>query len=372
MSDEDSPQQPRRAKMTKKAPPFTLNDQEVSAGQREQIALPVGTFLTHEELKLRVTVVHGKKPGPTLLLTAGIHGDEYNGTEIIRRILRNKRLSRLSGTLLAAPIVNRPGFVTRSRYLPDRRDLNRLFPGSANGSLGGRLARVLSEEVLPLADAVIDLHTGAINRPNFPQIRINPNSPETLELARVFDPPVMLIGQAREGTFRDTCFKQEKPSLLYEAGEALRLDAPSIRFGTEGILAVMQHLGMLPPIKRPRRRTHTLVSHRSYWERSPAGGIFTPLVALGKAVEEGSMLGFVADPHGSKETPVTATRAGMLIGRTNEAVADEGDGLFHIAMLDNLETAEHSIARTADALPSIETSEDDHPVPYDSLNDTIN
>lgn len=352
-------------------PPFVLGEHEVAAGQREQIPLPVGSFLTHEELKLRVTVVHGKKPGPTLLLAAGIHGDEYNGTEIIRRILRQPRLSKLSGTLLAVPIVNRPGFVTRSRYMPDRRDLNRLFPGTATGSLGGRLARVLTEEVVPHADVIIDLHTGAVNRPNFPQIRVCAESPESLDLARVFDPPVMLIGHAREGTFRHTCLELGKPSLLYEAGEALRLDAPSIRFGTEGILAVMQQMAMLPTTKRSRRRTHTLVSHRSYWERSPAGGIFTPLIALGKAVEEGSLLGFIADPHGSQETPVKATRAGVLIGRTNEAVADEGDGLFHIALLADLDTAEHSIARTADAMPTLENNEDDHPVPYDSLNDTI-
>lgn len=367
MSEEASPKR-RRAK---KREPFTLHGVTIAAGQREQVPLLVGTFLTHEELNLRVTVVHGKKPGPTLLITAGIHGDEYNGTEIVRRVLRHKRLSRLSGTVIAAPIVNRPGFVTRSRYLPDRRDLNRLFPGSATGSLGSRLARVITEEVLPHADAVVDLHTGAVNRPNFPQIRIIPDSKEVLELARAFDPPVMLIGKAREGTFRDACAEAGKPSLLYEAGEALRLDAPSIRFGTEGVLAVMQHMGMLPPTKRPRRRTHTLVSHRSYWERSPAGGMFTPLVPLGKAVEKDSVLGFIADPHGTAETEVKASRAGVLIGRTNEAVADEGDGLFHIALLEDLERAEHSIARTADALPSIESKEDDHPVPYDSLNDTI-
>ncbi|MGE9269960.1 MAG: succinylglutamate desuccinylase/aspartoacylase family protein [Verrucomicrobiales bacterium] len=371
MSRQPSPRKPSRRKTAPKRPPFSLGDREVHAGQREQIPLPVGTFLTHEELSLRISVVHGKSEGPTLLLTAGIHGDEYNGTEIIRRILRHPRLSKLAGTLIAAPIVNRPGFVTRSRYMPDRRDLNRLFPGSPNGSLGGRLAHVLTQQVLPLADAVIDLHTGAINRPNFPQIRIDPDLPGTLELARVFDPPVMLLGKSREGTFRNACVALGKPSLLYEAGEALRLDAPSIRFGTEGVLAVLQHLQMLPPTKRSRRRTPTLVSKKSYWERAPVGGIFTPLVALGKAVEKGGLLGFIADPHGSRETPVNASNAGVLIGRTNEAVADEGDGLFHIATLENLETAEHSIARTADALPTLGSDEDDHPVPYDSLNDTI-
>lgn len=354
-------------------PAFTLHSHEIPAGGRSEVPLVVGSFLTHEELRLRLNVVHGRKPGPVLLLTAAIHGDEYNGTEIIRRILRHPRLKRLSGTLLAAPIVNRPGFVTRSRYMPDRRDLNRLFPGSASGSLGARLARVVAEDILPHADLVIDLHTGAVNRPNLPQLRICPKAPRDLELAKVFAPPVILIGQPRENSFRSTCLAQSKPVLLYEAGEALRLDAPSIRFGTEGVLAVLEHLGMLPvrATPRKRRRAAPVVSKRSFWERAPVGGVFTPLIPLGKAVEQGTQLGFVADPHGSRETPVVASRAGILIGRTNEAVADEGDGLFHLATLDNLDTAESRIARTADALPGIDGDEDDHPVPYDSLNDTI-
>ena len=232
MSEKPSPH-PKQHRSSRRAP-FTLDGQEVEAGQREQIPLTVGTFLTHEELNLNVTVVHGKKPGPTLLLTAGIHGDEYNGTEIIRRILRHKRLSRLSGTLLAVPIVNRPGFVTRSRYLPDRRDLNRLFPGSATGSLGGRLARVLTEEILPHADAVIDLHTGAVNRPNFPQIRISPDSTETLELARVFDPPLELVQlnlQLHQGTFVVLGLHLVVIRIGAVAGEFLRSIFPTIPVG---------------------------------------------------------------------------------------------------------------------------------------------
>ncbi|BCX46507.1 succinylglutamate desuccinylase [Haloferula helveola] len=343
----------------------------IPPGSRQRVSLEVGTFLTSEVLRLDVHVIHGKRPGPCLLLTAAIHGDESNGTEIIRRILRDPRIRRLRGTLLAIPIVNRPGFVTRSRYMPDRRDLNRLFPGTATGSLGGRLARVLVEEVVPRADAVIDLHTGAVNRPNFPQIRICPDAPDDLELARTFGPPVILIGQPRENTFRHTCQQLGKPILLYEAGEALRLDTPAIRFGVQGILAVMRSMEMLSGRGPAPKRHKPLVSRRSFWERAPAGGIFTPLVALGKAVEAGTQLGFVADPHGSGDTPVVASKAGVLIGRTNDAATDEGDGLFHVATLDNLGTAENRIAKSTEMLPSAEDNEDDHPVPYDSLTDTI-
>lgn len=351
------------------ADPFRLGDVEVAPGTREKVQLEVGTYLTSESLRLAVHVLHGKRPGPVLLVTAAVHGDETNGTEIVRRLLRESRLERISGTLLAVPIVNRPGFVTRSRYMPDRRDLNRLFPGSPSGSLGSRLAKVLVEQVARHADVVLDLHTGAVNRPNLPQIRICPERPTDLELARVFSPPVILVGEPKEGTFRHACREMGKPTLLYEAGEALRLDTPSIRFGVQGALAVMRQLGMLRGKATVRRLP--LVSTRSFWERAPAGGIFTPLVPLGKAVEAGTQLGFVADPHGSGDTPVIASRPGVLIGRTNDAAADEGDGLFHLASLEGIDRAESRIARTTENLPSANDDEDDHPVPYDSLNDTI-
>jgi len=353
-----------------KAAPFELGGHHVAAGSRARIPLRVGSFLTYEDLRLEVVVAHGKSPGPSLLLTAGIHGDEYNGTEIVRRMLRHPRLRSLLGTLLAIPIVNRPAFVTRSRYLPDRRDLNRLFPGSSSGSLGARLASVLCNEVLDHADAVIDFHTGAVNRPNLPQIRISAGDPASLDIARAFAPPVILGGPPREGSFRHACRERELPYILYEAGEALRLDTPSIRFGVQGVLGVMEQLKMLPA-RRSRRHAHTVVSTRSAWERAPTGGIFTPLVALGKAVQRGTPIGFIADPHGEEETPVESSRDGLVIGRTNEAVVDEGDGVFHIANIEDLSSAESRIAGSAGALPSLTTDEDDHPVPYDTLNDSI-
>lgn len=337
-----------------------------------RIPLVVGSYLTYEELKLQVTVIQGKSAGPRLLLTSCIHGDEYNGAEIIRRIMRHPALSKLAGTIIAIPIVNRPAFVTRSRYMPDRRDLNRLFPGSATGSLGARLARVLTEDVLPHADFAIDLHTGAANRPNLPQVRVSQGDSKSLELAKIFAPPITLVGTVREGSFRATCLALGKPMLLFESGEALRLDTPSIRFGVQGIISVMRHLGMLPKRKAERPLTKKpVLATKSYWERSPAGGIFTPLVPLGKAVKQDTLLGFVADPHGTGETPVLASRAGLIIGRTNEAVADEGDGLFHLAILDDLGSAESHIARNAGDLPTVVGDLDDHPVPFDSISDTI-
>lgn len=355
-----------------KTPPFAIGEHTVEAGKRAEISLPVGSFLTHEELVLKTVVVHGKSPGPCLLLTACIHGDEYNGAEVIRRILRTPGLRKLKGTLIAVPIVNRPGFVTRSRYMPDRRDLNRLFPGSATGPLGSRLARVLSDQILPLCDAVIDLHTGAVNRPNLPQIRITVDDDEALRLAKSFAPPVILAASKREGSFRGTCRDLDKPILLFESGEALRLDTPSIRFGVQGVLSVMRQMAMLPSKgKTTRSKSAPIVSTKSYWERAPRGGIFTPLAPLGRVVNEGNVLGFIADPYGSAETEVICTRSGIVIGRTNDATADEGDGLFHIALTHQLDSAEDRMAQTSDALPSLNADTDDHPVPYDSIQDTV-
>lgn len=352
-------------------PPFEIAGHKIPAGSHERVFLEVGTFLTSEILRLDVHVIHGKRPGPCMLLTAAIHGDESNGTEIIRRILREKQISKLRGTILAVPIVNRPGFVTRSRYMPDRRDLNRLFPGNSSGSLGSRLADVLVKELVTRADAVIDFHTGAVNRPNLPQLRVCSGVKNDLELAQIFGPPIILVGKPQDGTFRSTCREMKKPVLLFEGGEALRLDTPAIRFGVQGSIAVMKHLGMLPGRNSIKRKKAPVVSNRSIWERAPVGGIFTPLVSLGKAVTKGTQIGFIGDPHGNGETPVIASKDGVLIGRTNEATTDAGDGLFHIAQLSDLETAESDIVRTAELLPGNEESEDNHPVPYDYLNDTI-
>ncbi|MGJ8696348.1 MAG: succinylglutamate desuccinylase/aspartoacylase family protein [Verrucomicrobiaceae bacterium] len=347
---------------------FVLGDVKVEPGTKQKVDLPIGVFTNNTAVDLGVVVVHGRRPGPTLLVTACIHGDEINGLEIIRRILRSSTLKNLRGTLLAVPIINVPAFLNRSRYLPDRRDLNRLFPGSEKGSLGARLARVITTELITRCDAVIDLHTGAVNRANLPQIRTTSGDEKSLMLATTFGSPVALTSNLRPGSFRATCHENGKPMILFESGEALRLDAPSIRFGKQGVISVMRHLHMLPARKSKNlnpdgrsRKTHTVVCEKSYWERAPIGGVFTPLVALGQTVERDEVLGFVADPFGGDETPIVAARQGVLIGRTNEGVADEGDALFHIAVHEDLNQARDGIARSNSSV----SGKEDHPVPYD-------
>lgn len=353
---------------------LSIQGQEVKRGERKLISLPVGTLTTHEPVTMRVWVIRGKKDGPTLLVTGCLHGDEINGAEIIRRLVNSPALKRgFKGTLIAVPIINVPAFSNRSRYLPDRRDLNRLFPGSPKGSLGGRLAHVLTSELLPLCDAVVDLHTGAVNRPNLPQIRVTANDEPALELAKAFGPPVTLLSSVRQGTFRSACNEAGVPVILYESGEALRLDTASIRFGKRGILTVMRHLGMLPkrPAAAKKRAANAVLCEKSYWERAQIGGLFTPLIALGKAVQEGDVLGFIADPLGDYEEEIKASSGGILIGRTNEGQADEGDALFHIALAKYPSRAEKRIVKSGEGLPDIAEEDDDHPVPYDPYTDVI-
>ena len=346
----------------------------IKLGERKLIGLKVGMMTTHEPVTMRAWVIRGKSDGPTLMVVGCIHGDEINGAEIIRRLINSPSLEkRFKGTLIAIPIVNVPAFSNRSRYLPDRRDLNRLFPGSPKGSLGGRLAHVLTSELLPHCDAVVDLHTGALNRANLPQVRVTADDKKSLELAEAFGPPVTLTSATTEGTIRAVCNAANIPVILYESGEALRLDTPSIRFGKRGVQAVMRHLGMLPkrPAAAKKNARHAVVCAKGYWERAQVGGLFTPLIALGRAVKEGDVLGFIADPLGDYEQEVISTQTGILIGRTNEGQADEGDALFHIALAKFPARAEKKIVKSGEGLPDIPDADDDHPVHYDPYTDVM-
>jgi predicted deacylase len=349
---------------------FKLGGRTIAPGEEVVVDLPVASLLTHAPVNLTARVRRGRRPGPCLLVTGCLHGDEICGAEIVRRVMMAPSLKRMRGTLVAVPVMNMPSFLARSRYLPDRRDLNRLFPGAAAGSLGARLAKVVTSELLPMADAVIDLHSGAVNRGNLPQVRVTTKDRESMQLARAFNPPAILVSSTREGSFREACRAAGKPVVLFESGEALRLDAATIRFGLQGILSVMRHLGMLPKRgKSEPRKTPTVVCQRSTWERAPRGGLFTPLVTLGKAVAEGEMIGFVADPIEGDEHFLKSSLAGIVIGRSNEGLVTEGDALFHIAVTADPGEAEEGIVESGEALPSIPDEGDDHPVHGDVFSD---
>lgn len=311
--------------------PFAIGGTTVRPGERATVELRVPDLYTHTGVRLPVQVVHGRAAGPVLALSAALHGDEVNGVEIIRRVLQAKSLARLRGTLVAVPVVNIYGFINKSRYLPDRRDLNRSFPGSETGSLASRMAHLILREIVSRSTHCIDLHTGAIHRENVPQVRALLDDPETERMARAFSLPIILNTGTVQGSLREAMEKAGGTIIVYEAGEALRFDELAIRAGVTGVLSVMRALGMLTGAARRGRAIKPVVAESSTWVRAPQSGILRSTRALGALVNEGDVLGIVSDPFGENEEAVMAPTAGIIIGRTTIPLVNEGEALFHVA-----------------------------------------
>ncbi|MGA9573504.1 MAG: succinylglutamate desuccinylase/aspartoacylase family protein [Lysobacterales bacterium] len=316
-----------------------IGDTVVKPGQRAIVELPVADLYTATPLNMAVQVICGRRAGPTLFVSAAVHGDELNGVEIIRRLLKRKILRSIKGTLLAIPIVNVHGFLNQSRYLPDRRDLNRSFPGSAKGSIAGRLAHTFHKQIVSKSDYGIDLHTGAINRSNLPQVRANLDDERTLELARAFGAPVIINANIRDGSLRACADDLGMAMLIYEAGEGLRFDELSIRAGIRGVINVMRAIGMLPALRSPKVFNPVLARSTS-WVRAPASGIVSGKQKLGAAVTKGQSLATVSDPLGDEEESAVAPFDGIIIGRSNLPLAHEGDALFNVAAFRSVARAE--------------------------------
>jgi len=314
---------------------------EIKPGERITLEFPVPSLYTHTQLEMPVQIIRGKKAGPTLFVSAAIHGDEINGVEIIRRVLNQKALSRLQGTLIAIPVVNIFGFINQSRYLPDRRDLNRSFPGSESGSLAARIAHIFLNDVVSHCTHGIDLHTAAIHRENFPHIRAVLDDEETERMATAFASPVILASEIIDGSLRKAVEEKGINIIVYEAGEALRFNEIAIRAGVRGVMNVMRELGMLPPPKAKRKKPFTEVAMSSTWVRAPQSGIVRLIKPLGSWVKENEVLGVVADPFGDDEEQALAPFDGVVIGKTNLPLVNEGEALFHIAKVKSRNTAEH-------------------------------
>lgn len=321
---------------------LVIGGKSIYPGERVIIDLPVMDFYTHTTLTMPIQVLRGKKEGPTMFVSAAIHGDEINGVEIVRRLLAHKSLRYLRGTLIAVPIVNVQGFLGHSRYTPDRRDLNRSFPGSMKGSVASRIAHLFVREIVEKSDCGIDLHTAAIHRDNLPQIRANLDDEGICKLAESFSAPVILNSGLREGSLRAYASKQGIPILLYEAGEALRFNEPCIQIGLHGIVKTMRHLGMLPKTRQAKHIT-SVRSDFSTWVRAESSGICRSIVALGERVKKGQVLAMVTDPFGSVETSVVSTYSGIIIGRSNLPLVNEGDAIFHVAKFDDSKEAQAAV-----------------------------
>ncbi|MFV8818590.1 succinylglutamate desuccinylase/aspartoacylase family protein [Haliea sp. E17] len=303
----------------------------ITPGERTTVDIPVAPMYTHDDLSISAQVVRGKRAGPVLFISAAVHGDEINGVEIIRRLLRHKALNGMRGTLIAIPIVNVYGFLNHARYLPDGRDLNRSFPGSEKGPLASRVAHTFQREIVRKSTHGIDLHTGARHRSNFPQIRANLDDPRALAMTEAFGVPLAINAALRDGSLRACADEADVPIVLYEAGEALRFEELHIRAGVRGCINVMRHIGMLRESRSRKSLPKPIISEQTAWVRAPESGVLRTLVPLGAKVSKGQVLALVADPLGTMETEITAPESGMVIGRTNLPLVYQGDAIFHLA-----------------------------------------
>lgn len=339
---------PDRPGPTKRAP-YEIAGKAVQPGYEATVNIQIANLSTAVPVSLPIRVVHGRDDGPTLFVSAAVHGDEIVGVEIIRRLLRRVTGHRINGTLLLVPVVNIFGFVTHDRYLPDRRDLNRSFPGNANGSLAAQLANAFRNEVVKRSDFGIDLHSAAVHRTNYPQIRVSADSEKAAEMALAFSPPAIITAPLRDGSLREFARADGVEMLLYEAGEALRFDEFAIRIGVRGILRVMAQMGMIDRPPEPEE-FQPVLSHKTSWLRSPQGGIFVPQPHAGDLVEEGDVIGTVSNPFGDDTVELHAPFSGMIIGEAMLPVVNRGDALFHLARLDHFDSAADRLKTITDAV----------------------
>jgi len=275
-----------------------------------------------------VLVAHGAGPGPVLCLTAAIHGDELNGIEIVRRVLHDLDPAALSGTVVGVPIANIQAFQRGSRYLPDRRDLNRYFPGSPEGSAASRIAYSLFRNIVEHCDALVDLHTGSFERINLPQLRADLSDASVAALAQGFGATVIVNSQPQGGTLRYAATRAGIPAVTFEAGGPDELELEQIAHGVRGIQALLQTLGMSAQTPREQGREATYVG--SSWVRADRGGILMSDVELGSEVRKGDLLGRLIDPITNRSTDIRAPRAGRVIGMARNQVLMPGFAAYHL------------------------------------------
>jgi len=312
--------------------PIVVGGETVGVGQRSRLELPVARLPTGTALDLSVQVVHGGRPGPAVWLSGAMHGDELDGIEIIRQVLAALEPERLAGTVLAVPVVNLYGALNESRYLPDRRDLNRSFPGSARGSMASQLAHLLMREVVSRCGYGIDFHCGSDDRDNLPQIRAELSDEETRELARAFGAPVMIAGKPPDGSLRKAALRAGARTLLYEGGEASRFTPAAIDVGVAGTRRVLAMLGMVDD-GGTAAPAETGCASGTTWLRAPRSGVCRMEVDLGQRLRKRERVAVIRDVLGERSAEVRAREEGIVIGRRVNPLVYRGEAILHIASL---------------------------------------
>lgn len=309
---------------------FKINAHTVSAGESRQIVLNSYELHTKTNIEIPVFVFRSTTEGPTILFSAGMHGEETNGIEIIRRLITRDEVKQLRcGNIIAIPVINSVSFLFGSRELPDGRDLNRCFPGNKNGSFGSRIAHDMMKHIVPLIDFGVDFHTGGAKINNSPQIRCVFEFPDNVALAEKFSPPLIIDSSYREGTFRKEAAKKGKPILVYEGGESMRFDYSAINEGLNGCLRLMKSFGM---IDTDAPNNPAVKIRKDTWIRANASGLFHMNVTNGAYVEKNDMLGVICNPFGSVEYKILSSVDGYIVGINSQPVVNQGDALIHIGM----------------------------------------
>jgi predicted deacylase len=311
---------------------ITILGEPILPGESKTINMDIAKLHTMTSLKIPIIVERSKFDGPTILLSAGLHGDEINGVEIVRQIITRKINKPKTGTIICIPVINVFGFINQKREFPDGRDLNRVFPGNKSGSLASRLAYHLLKEVLPHVDYAIDFHAGGASRFNAAQVRIVPKNPDLKALSDIFHAPFALYSKNITGSYRNSCDKLGVKMLLFEGGKSMDLNEEITIQGVEGTKRVLRHLGMLSAQKNviiPENKT--IYIEKSSWIRARSSGMFHSITTVGSHIEKGQLLATISDPYGKIEHKVKSPNSGYIINTNDSPIVYQGDAIYHIS-----------------------------------------
>lgn len=311
---------------------LTILGEQIKPGESKEVNFDVANLHTSSSVNVPVIIERSKKPGPTVLFTAGIHGDEVNGVEIVRQLIAKGINKPKCGTVICMPVINIFGFINLKREFPDGRDLNRVFPGSTSGSLAGRVAYKLTNDIIPHVDFIIDFHTGGSGRFNAPQLRYSKDNRALNDLAKAFGAPFVLYSKNLSKSFRTTCYKLGKPLLLFEGGKSFHIDDIVTNSGVNGAKRVLKHLGMLKStFKSSNPKKECVFINESKWQRAKFSGMFKATIAIGSLVKKNDVLGNITDPYGKFNYFVKAPNSGYIINVNESPIVYQGDALFHIS-----------------------------------------
>ena len=310
---------------------IVIGGETVAPGEDKLLRIRIDRLPTGTLIDIPIYVFNAKKPGPTILVQAGLHGDEINGIEIVRRMIAEKRFKVKKGAIIAVPILNIFGFIHFSRDVPDGKDVNRSFPGTKTGSMASRMAYHYVSEIMHQIDYAIDLHTGGGQRHNFPQIRYTAEDKMSCKLAEVFNAPISFSSKLIRGSFRNAAFKMNKPSVVFEAGESMRFDDYSILEGLKGINNILMHFGMISKMDAKYvAQNKTIQLNNRRWLRAPTAGMFIPKITNGSEITRGQILGIITDTFAKRTKQIKAPFDGYIFCVNHQAVVNQGEALFHV------------------------------------------